>query len=459
MKKLAMLFILLFACTIISYAQPTVDGDLSDANYTTLATKLNSNAGFGSAIDVSKIVYYPDVTNSVLYIGVVGKLDVTSNNEIAVWLNVTGTGSPTGIAAGNSLGVNNGSAGYIGDNTNPNYKADFEVDYMFGFNPGGTPSTPNTSNVYFDAGKLVGTAKDYYQGSCNQTGTSATNSNENGTVFGQNTITFAFNNDGGTNHGLEMAIPFAQIGATSSMSIEVFACVVSFTAYFSNVSVPGNMGSGNPGFNVDFTGASTGPFHTNTSPLPVELSTFTAAVANSAVELNWKTATEVNNYGFEVQRAVSGKQSESLNWEKIGFVNGAGNSSSPKQYSFTDKGITFGSYSYRLKQIDVDGQYKYSSVVNVSAGQLPNGFVLNQNYPNPFNPSTQIQFGFNDNTRATLTVYNVLGQKVASLFDGVAQAGQLYNITFNGDNFASGIYYYKLQSDNHTQIKKMLLMK
>ncbi len=452
MKKLVTVSFLLFVFSIISYAQPTVNGDLSDSQYTTIATKQNSNLNWGS-IDVSKIVYYPDVTNSVLYLGVVGKLDVTSNNGIGIWLNVSGTGSPTGIAAGDTLSVSGGGH-YIGGSGGTKFKADFEVDYEFAFNPGS-----GSTSVYWDASKLVGTAKNEYQGACNQTGTSATNSNASGNIFTQNSITFAFNNDGGTNHGLELAIPFAQIGATSAMSIQVFAFIVSNTAYFSDITVPGNLSS-DPGNNADFSSLSTGPFHSNpVSPLPVELNTFTATATNSSVELNWNTATEVNNYGFEVQRAISNKQNENLNWEKIGFVHGAGNSSSPKQYSFTDKSVSFGSYSYRLKQIDVDGQYKYSSVVNVNAGQLPNGFVLNQNYPNPFNPTTQIQFGFNDNTRASLTVYNVLGQKVANLFDGLAQGGQLYNVTFNGDRFASGIYYYKLQSDNHVEIKKMLLMK
>jgi len=266
-----------------------------------------------------------------------------------------------------------------------------------------------------------------------------------------------------TSTALEVRVPWTDLGSPSGVYLTNYMSYGGGGGGFYSPapgSISGTTVSGYFGYFSIQSGVTPNSI-TNTpfSALPVELSTFTASLSNSAVELNWKTATEVNNYGFEVQRAASSKQSESLNWEKIGFVNGAGNSSSPRQYSFTDKGITFGNYSYRLKQIDVDGQYKYSSVVNVSAGQLPNGFVLNQNYPNPFNPSTQIQFGFNDNTRATLTVYNVLGQKVASLFDGVAQAGQLYNITFNGDNFASGIYYYKLQSNNNTQIKKMLLMK
>jgi len=165
-----------------------------------------------------------------------------------------------------------------------------------------------------------------------------------------------------------------------------------------------------------------------TSVLPVELTSFTAALINGAVELNWNTATEANNYGFEVQRS----EAQNYNWTKIGFVNGSGNSNSPKEYSFTDKTISFGSYAYRLKQLDNDGAHIYSDVIEVNAAQIPNDFLLNQNYPNPFNPSTQIQFGVNKNTHATLTVFNVLGVKVSTLFNGNAAAGQVYNVTFNG---------------------------
>jgi hypothetical protein len=199
-----------------------------------------------------------------------------------------------------------------------------------------------------------------------------------------------------------------------------------------------------------------------TSALPVELTSFTAALNNGAVELNWSTSTEVNNYGFEVQRSqTSNAKSETLiyNWAKIGFVNGAGNTNSVKNYYFADNTISYGSYAYRLKQLDKDGNYKYSNVTEVNAGQVPNGYLLSQNYPNPFNPSTLIQFSISKNTHATLTIFNVIGGNVAMLFDGNAVAGQVYNVTFNGYNLASGIYYYKLQTNEITEVKKMILLK
>ena len=125
------------------------------------------------------------------------------------------------------------------------------------------------------------------------------------------------------------------------------------------------------------------------SPFPVELTTFTVSAKNNFVLLNWQTATEVNNYGFEIQKSeVSSQNSE---FETVGFVDGHGNSNSPKEYSFKDENVTAGTYKFRLKQIDNDGQFKYSKVVEVSLNQ-PAEFSLSQNYPNPFNPSTKIKF-------------------------------------------------------------------
>ncbi len=128
-------------------------------------------------------------------------------------------------------------------------------------------------------------------------------------------------------------------------------------------------------------------------PLPVELTSFSALPQGEFVNLTWETATEVNNYGFEIERTVVGTTHElSLQWAKVGFVEGYGNSNSAKQYSYVDNSVRAGqSYSYRLKQIDFDGQFEYSNVVNVEVG-VPMEFGLAQNYPNPFNHSTSIEY-------------------------------------------------------------------
>ena len=203
---------------------------------------------------------------------------------------------------------------------------------------------------------------------------------------------------------------------------------------------------------------------TTSLPFPVELTSFTANVSGSNVKLNWETATEINNYGFEIERAA-----ENSEWQKIGFVEGAGNSNSPKKYSFTDNVGKSGSYSYRLKQIDVNGDYKYSQIVEVSVG-LPTKFELKQNYPNPFNPTTTIKYSIpsviarSEATRQSagmlvqLKVYDMLGREVATLVNREQTPGN-YAVEFDASRFSSGVYFYTLKAGEFTSTKKMILMK
>jgi len=194
--------------------------------------------------------------------------------------------------------------------------------------------------------------------------------------------------------------------------------------------------------------------------LPVELSSFTAKVLKSGgIKLDWRTETEVSNYGFEVERLQDFKIEKLQDWEKIGFVEGNGNSNSPKDYSFTDNSAGYGKYAYRLKQIDTDGQFEYSKVIEVDAGNIPNGFVLEQNYPNPFNPSTTINFALAETQQAKLIIYDMLGNEVAIPFNGTAERGKLYEVEFSGETLSSGIYFYRFETDNKVENRKMLLVK
>lgn len=197
------------------------------------------------------------------------------------------------------------------------------------------------------------------------------------------------------------------------------------------------------------------------SPLPVELNSFTAEVNKKGILLNWTTETEVNNYGFEIESAPVGLQKQDFekNFTKIGFVAGSGNSNSPKKYSYLIEGVKYGKYAYRLKQIDNDGKYEYSKAIEVNAGEIPNGFVLEQNYPNPFNPSTTIRFASSESSLARLVIYDVLGNEVAELLNEQLEANKVYNIEFNSSNLASGVYYYRLITLNKNIVKKMLLLK
>jgi hypothetical protein len=203
-----------------------------------------------------------------------------------------------------------------------------------------------------------------------------------------------------------------------------------------------------------FSGIGTGT--SQPGALPVELSSFTASINVSNVELRWTTETEVNNYGFEVERVLS-LTSFISNWERVGFVQGHGNSNSPKEYYFTDIPNGGTKFQYRLKQIDNDGKYAYSEVLSIDI-KIPNQYILNQNYPNPFNPSTVISYSIPASSKVTLTVYDVLGKFITTLVNENQEAGS-YLVNFNAAGLSNGMYFYNLQSDNFVKTNKMLLLK
>jgi hypothetical protein len=194
---------------------------------------------------------------------------------------------------------------------------------------------------------------------------------------------------------------------------------------------------------------------------PVELLSFTATANVNAVILNWSTATETNNSGFEILRFV---QNDNDEWNKIGFVPGHGTTTETQHYSFTDNDVKPGKYQYKLKQIDYDGTFEYSQIVEV---EIPfvNEFALSQNYPNPFNPSTKIKYEIpaslnpsKGGTLVQLVLYDILGREVTVLVNEEKQAGE-YEVEFNGANLPSGIYFYRLKAGEFTQTKKMILLK
>jgi hypothetical protein len=193
------------------------------------------------------------------------------------------------------------------------------------------------------------------------------------------------------------------------------------------------------------------------SIVPVELTSFTANVVDQVVVLNWTTATEVNNQGFEIERSADG-----LNFNQVGYVPGFGTTTEPKSYSYTDQSVNSGVNYYRLKQIDFDGSFTYSGVAEVEVS-LPTVFSLEQNYPNPFNPSTSIQFSLPIDAQVKINVYNVVGENVSEIVSGNFSAGT-HKINFNPITLTSGIYFYRLDAtgiDGNTfsSIRKMTLLK
>lgn len=190
--------------------------------------------------------------------------------------------------------------------------------------------------------------------------------------------------------------------------------------------------------------------------VPVELTSFTAASVGNKVELDWSTASELNNLGFEIQRKSPADQ----NWIVIGFEAGKGTVTETQSYSYLDdvthlqKGIV----SYRLKQIDFRGTFSFSDVINVEINPSPNHFELMQNYPNPFNPATTITFGLPERSNVILRVFSSVGEEVAELVNGNIEAGT-YSVNFDASELPSGIYVYTLQTVDQLISKKMTLIK
>lgn len=193
--------------------------------------------------------------------------------------------------------------------------------------------------------------------------------------------------------------------------------------------------------------------------LPVELTSLTAKCANGKVSLEWQTATEVNNYGFDVERSVILRQAQDDNWQKVGFVKGNGNLNSPMHYFFVDQNPVSGKLKYRLKQIDSDGSFSYSNEIEVNI-EIPTEYVLHQNYPNPFNPNTVINYNIPKAGLVTLKVYNVLGKEIATLVNEQKDAGR-YSVELNAakTGMNSGIYFYKLEAGSFKSTKKMIILK
>ncbi len=262
---------------------------------------------------------------------------------------------------------------------------------------------------------------------------------------------------------VEFRIPLANIGSPSNIYlVGAMLREQPFNESTFHLTPSGNQ----VGYDPDFISRFAFPLTTGISPddpayvdgiIPVELISFSAITIGSTVKLNWKTATELNNYGFEIERSVISNGVRNLNWEKIGFVNGNGTSNSPKSYSFVDDKVSTGKYSYRLKQIDNDGQFEYSKTIEVDVNGVKE-YKLTQNYPNPFNPATTIQYILPQAGMVKLTLYNILGQEIRTLVNEMKEAGT-HTINIDASDLNSGMYIYKIESGSFVQTRKMTLVK
>jgi hypothetical protein len=200
--------------------------------------------------------------------------------------------------------------------------------------------------------------------------------------------------------------------------------------------------------------ANTGAVTINSDVLPVELASFTATGTRNGTVLAWKTATEKNNYGFNIERRTVGSNV----WNNVGFVAGHGTSNVMNSYNYADANITAGSYAYRVAQVDNDGVVKTYNESEVTVGAAAKVLTLS-NYPNPFNPTTTFEFSVPNDGMTTVKIFNVLGQEVVTAFSGEVKAGQFNHATFDGSKFSSGVYFYSVENNGQRIIKKMLMMK
>jgi hypothetical protein len=193
----------------------------------------------------------------------------------------------------------------------------------------------------------------------------------------------------------------------------------------------------------------------------VDLVSFAGTADSQKVTLRWITATEVNNYGFNIERRDSG----GVSWDSIGFAAGYGTSSSPHEYTYIDSSLSSSLYYYRLKQVNNDKSFNYSLPVEVvlitdvnETTNVIHNFALSTNYPNPFNPSTTINYQLPKQSHVTMKIFDVLGRELVTLVNGVEESGYK-SVNFDASELPSGVYFYRVQAGSFVQTNKMVLMK
>lgn len=241
----------------------------------------------------------------------------------------------------------------------------------------------------------------------------------------------------------DVANGLTNVWARQAASLNAYAGQNIYIA-FKHMNTDGN------GFNMDDVMA-------GSVVVPVELVSFAASAVNNTVDLSWATATETNNFGFEIERKAADGD-----YTKVAFINGNGTSASSHSYSFRDEGLNVGKYSYRLKQLDFDGKYAYSQAIEVDV-VTPAEYSLGQNYPNPFNPATAISFALKTDAKVSLRLFDALGKEVKTLIDGNMAGGQ-HRVDVTTEGLSSGVYIYTLEAtgvdgSKFTATKKMMLMK
>lgn len=244
-------------------------------------------------------------------------------------------------------------------------------------------------------------------------------------------------------------------------SLEVSSQQYSDITYDAGTSIEIQSGADVCATNIIINGTFSGTGTICSGPLPVELLSFTYSAKKNSVMLNWNTAFELNNSGFDIERGAVTKNGIQR-WLKTGFVQGRGTTNESMEYSFEDKKMRAGTYRYRLKQIDFNGGFEYFELTQEVKIEPPVNFFIGQNYPNPSNPKSKIDYETPVYGRVTIKLYNLLGQEVLNIVNEIMDAGY-YTAEFDGTSLASGAYFYRITIDgssmNFTKTLKMVLVK
>ena len=445
------IFLLLFQVTkaqIVIESGTTLN--IKSGTYTVL-TGNYSNAGTMTPAAGSVFLFKGSSSQSIVNANGETFEDFTINkstNDVTLSNNVTINGTLTLTSGGLNLNSNSLS---MGDNSNL-------VESSGNTISGGSASTNRSLNA--PSGVNVGGLGASVSSVSNLGSTTVTRGHTAYVLGSSNSIKRYYNISPTTNTGLDATLVFSyddsELNGITEANLVLFRSTDGGTTWTKEGGLVDTDNNTITLSSID--GFSTWTAGDANEPLPVELTSFIVITKKKSVTLNWGTATEIDNYGFEIERASTlSKPTEDVEWENIGFVEGAGNSNSPKAYNFNDLNPNGGINRYRLKQIDTDGSFEYSEEIE-SEILLPKKHELYQNYPNPFNPSTTIQYDLPEDGMVKIIIYNSIGEQVKVLVNETKEAGY-HKVEFNGTAFASGFYIFRMQTTNFTKTKKMIILK
>jgi len=242
-------------------------------------------------------------------------------------------------------------------------------------------------------------------------------------------------------------------GISSPSDVTVYSRSVPGSGSFS--SLPTSYDSGNDEIVAETGSFSELVFASDTNPLPVELASLEATTTEKGIRLSWQTASETNNAGFEIQREEEGA------WKEVGFVNSkaeGGTTSEAISYSFTAEDLPVGTHQFRLKQVDLDGSSFLTDPISART-QMQEALKLTAPSPNPVSKAATLSFAVKEQKETEITLYNILGQKMATVYQGTPQAEEEQTVQIDAANLSSGTYFLRLEVGNQIRNERLTVIR